>query len=292
MSTHEHNPGRPAVLLLALLLLLQTTLAARMVPNHSQSNSSFLDDALGSARALAASHFYERADLYFHRGVPHSQARAMRLSWFESVHRTIAPSEHTHAEGDNVADILPWLIMAVRTDPAGEDAYMIAAHWLSKSLGRHDEALQLLRSGLLTVQHPYLLLIGRGKILLRQQAWGPAENALATAVQQLQANHPSPESDAFFDLREALLLHAFASEAAGHVDSCVKSLAAYLAVSETPVATLHERLRILTAGGTPTPHASTFFAAHDRDQHDIACGRANTSAEACSDHAHENCSHD
>jgi tetratricopeptide (TPR) repeat protein len=270
---HDQTPIRPVLLLLLFLILLQTTIAARMLPHRHMDSRSMLDDALGSARAILAAQLYERADLYFHRGVPHTESRALQNNWFESTHRTIAPREHAHAEGDAIGDILPWLSMTIRTDPAGEDAYVVAAHWLSKSLGRHEEALLLLRSGLLEVDHPYMLLTSRGKVLLRQRRWAEAADALGSAIKQIHLLNPTPNAEALIDMREATLLHAFANEAAGNTAAAMVSLRNYIALTPERAAALQARLDMLAAGKTPTPPATAFFASHDDDDHDIACGR-------------------
>jgi hypothetical protein len=297
MESHTQPQRRPVALILIFLLILQASLAARLVPHRDLPTSSLSHDALGSARALLAASFYKRADLYFHRGVKHTEVRALETTWFAKASRTISPRTHAHLEGDGVSDMLPWLSMTIKADPAGEDAYLVAAHWLSKSLGRHDEALLLLRSGLLSVQHPYRLLVSRGKILLRQQRWHDASQSLSGAIRQIVQLHPSPTEENIRDLREALLLHAFASEADESTENAIRSLESYLTITPTAAPQLRMRLESLQAGTTPARPATAFFASQDDDDHDIVCGRDDTKPHNHDEHStdapcsHEACSH-
>jgi hypothetical protein len=132
---------------------------------------------------------------------------------------------------------------------------------------------------LLHVNHPYTLLVARSKVLLRQHQWHAASSSLASAMRLIHATYPTLDKDARIDLREALLLHAFAAEAAGNTQGAIRSLTNYLSLLDHKAPSLEERLRILTAGGTPATDAKRFFEAHDADQNAIICGRH--------DHAHE-----
>ena len=56
-------------------------------------------------------------------------------------------TEHTHLEGGNEREILPWLRLSAELDPQRVETYTVAAYWL-RAVGKMVEAEHFLREGL------------------------------------------------------------------------------------------------------------------------------------------------
>jgi tetratricopeptide (TPR) repeat protein len=164
-------------------------------------SANLLAVALGDGRKLFASHFYRKADAYFHRGSypsifearpPEDEAHMagnaeetahdhdhagchseQPQDWIEAFGRHFHPTAHAHLgdghgetserTGGEVREILPWLRLTAALDPEQPDTYVVAAYWLRSELGKVKEAAQFLREGLRACPgHPELLFeLGR-----------------------------------------------------------------------------------------------------------------------------------
>ncbi len=184
------SPGRwqrqPApvlifVLLLAAAFALATLLQPRSAAWTQKADSGeggLLKVVLGDSRQIFASHFFEKADVYFHsgyypsifdrrqapkdsqhltskEGTPEAEAHEQQMNflgpprdWIEGFGRHFMITQHTHLEGGNEREILPWLRISADLDPHRIDTYTVAAFWLRNSLGKVKEAEQFLREGL------------------------------------------------------------------------------------------------------------------------------------------------
>lgn len=149
---------------------------------------------MGDSRQLFANHFFIKADVYFHGGYypsifDHLQApkdsqhmtsqegsaeeeaheRQMNFlgpprDWIERFGRHFMITEHTHLEGGNQREILPWLRISTDLDPHRIDTYAVAAYWLRSSLGKVTEAEQFLREGLRNNPASYELWFELGQL--------------------------------------------------------------------------------------------------------------------------------
>jgi tetratricopeptide (TPR) repeat protein len=72
-------------------------------------------------------------------------------------------TEHTHLEGNNRSEILPWLKLAAELDPQKIETYTVAAYWL-RDLGKVKEAERFLREGLLNNPESYDILFELGHL--------------------------------------------------------------------------------------------------------------------------------
>jgi tetratricopeptide (TPR) repeat protein len=68
--------------------------------------------------------------------------------WIEKLGRNFFPTNHTHLEGANAREFLPWLKLSAEMDPHLVGTYVTAAYWLRTRLNKPDEAEQFLREGL------------------------------------------------------------------------------------------------------------------------------------------------
>ncbi len=181
------------VMLLAACFSLATLLQGRADGWSRRGQSdNLLSVLLGDGRRLFANHFFVQADVSFHSGYYPSifdQARTAQgtrhltakegdaiheehekqmnflgppRDWIERFGRNFIVREHTHLEGSNEREILPWLRIAAELDPQKVETYTVAAYWL-RDLGKVKEAERFLRQGMLhnPDSHEILFELGR-----------------------------------------------------------------------------------------------------------------------------------
>lgn len=190
-----------AILLLLLLLSGAFTLGIFLQPRALKragrgQSGSVLSLLLGDSRRLFANHFYVKADVYFHSGLypsifdqardaeekenhmaaeqhgEHSEseheadmhALGPPTDWIERFGRHFQVTEHTHLQGANIREILPWLAIAAELDPGRIETYTVASYWLRRELGKADEAEQFLRRGLSANPDSYEILFELGRL--------------------------------------------------------------------------------------------------------------------------------
>jgi tetratricopeptide (TPR) repeat protein len=186
---------------LILLLLLATcfSLATILDPRTSGwsqrgQSDNVLKILFGDGRRMFANHFFVQADVSFHSGYYPSifdQARAATKDtrhltakegepaaeehekqmnflgpprdWIERFGRHFAITEHTHLQGNNEREILPWLKLSSELDPQKIETYTVAAYWLL-DLGKVKEAEAFLREGMRNNPDSYDILFSLGRL--------------------------------------------------------------------------------------------------------------------------------
>jgi tetratricopeptide (TPR) repeat protein len=152
-----------------------------------------MEALLGDSRRLFANHFFTMADAYFHSGFypgifdapqpaeeshmtsqheeheeehPHENSSFLLppLDWIERFGRNFIPSQHTHLEGVNSREILPWLRLSADMDPKRIQTYLTASYWLRTHMNRPAEAEAFLREGLRANPDSYEILLELGKV--------------------------------------------------------------------------------------------------------------------------------
>ena len=188
------GPYLTLFLLLAACFSVATILQQRASgwSKRAQSNN-ILKILFGDGRRLFANHFFVQADVSFHSGYYPSifdQARAPKdtrhltakdgepaaeehekqmnflgppRDWIERFGRHFIITEHTHLEGNNEREILPWLKLSAELDPQKIETYTVAAYWL-RDLGKIKEAERFLREGLLNNPESYDILFELGRL--------------------------------------------------------------------------------------------------------------------------------
>ena len=187
----------PYLILLVLLAAgfsLATVLQERASSWSKRGGSdNVLNVLLGDGRRLFANHFFVQADVSFHSGYYPSifdQARAPKgtghltakegepareehekqmnffsppRDWIERFGRRFMITEHTHLEGNNEREILPWLKISSALDPQKIETYVVAAYWL-RDVGKVKEAERFLRQGMLHNPDSYDILFELGRL--------------------------------------------------------------------------------------------------------------------------------
>ncbi len=212
-------------LVIVLLLSGCFTVATRLVPYFEQRNNqdsapSVITALLGDSRRMFATHFFEKADAYFHGGLAPSIFDAPMKEeeshmteevhagttnavapaqeeeipaflqhpqdWIEKFGRNFFPVTHEHlSDIGKEEEILPWLKLATELDPQRVAPYVTAAYWLRNSMKKPDEAEAFLRQGLRNNPDSFEILLELGRIY-RDNRKEPlvAENILQLALQK------------------------------------------------------------------------------------------------------------
>jgi hypothetical protein len=182
------------LLLLAACFSLATALQDRVSSWGKRGESdNVLKVLLGDGRQLFANQFFIQADVSFHSGYypsifdqanppkdtshltakegePAAEEHEKQMNflgpprdWIERFGRHFIVTEHTHLEGNNRSEILPWLKLAAELDPQKIETYTVAAYWL-RDLGKIKEAERFLREGLLNNPESYDILFELGRL--------------------------------------------------------------------------------------------------------------------------------
>jgi tetratricopeptide (TPR) repeat protein len=256
---------RTTHLLVLLFLASGTFTLATMVQPFAarwsrQGNSaSVLQILLGDGRRLFARHFFVKADVTFHSGYYPSffdqaqtpannghmsadeieghhdeaeEAHEKGMSflgrphdWIEHFGRNFLVTQHSHLEGANAREMLPWLRISADLDPQRVETYTVGAFVLRRNLGRINEAEQFLREGLRANPDSYEILLELGR-LYREDLHDNvrARNVLLLALRRWQEQedaklHPAPL------VRGRIAVHlARLEESEGHLDAAIAAL--------------------------------------------------------------------
>ena len=189
------------LLLATLVFTTATVLQSRTLHWAGRAQSdSVLKILLGDSRRMFANHFYVKADVSFHSGYYPSifdQARQSEeqenavahegehgehnehegheetqkggflgepTDWIDRFGRHFRITEHTHLEGGNIREIMPWLKISAELDPHRVETYTVASFWLRTQLGKFDEAEEFLRDGIRANPDSYEILYELGRL--------------------------------------------------------------------------------------------------------------------------------
>lgn len=214
-------------LVFVVCVSLATSLAPRFDDLQKERNGadSVMTLLMGDSRQIFAAHFYTKADAYFHEGAyvsmfdrpsteDHTSAHADAAEeaeheheaaahregrdWIERFGKNFQVTEHSHLEGDNAREILPWLKLSAGMDPHSIEPYVTAAYWLRKRLNKPEEAERFLREGLRANPDSYEILFELGAVCaecrndpdVARRLW---EMALQKWEEQKQANRKPNE---------------------------------------------------------------------------------------------------
>ena len=199
---------------------------------------------LGPARSLLSAELYERADLYFHKGVPHHKKEAFN-DFFKNWKEQISPTKHAHAQGQETMEIMPWLRMATRSDPHNMEAYLVASYWMEQNNNLHlaqrimDEAIR--KNPKRYEPHKEL-----GRLYTVNNQYDKAIESLQTALKKMG----TPKSEqAQIDQSSIYSTMSFLYESTENCDGAIKATEAFLRLNpDNP--TFTERLATLRTGVT------------------------------------------
>ncbi|MEN8254674.1 MAG: hypothetical protein ABFR33_04310 [Verrucomicrobiota bacterium] len=270
------RPTAPAPLLIIAMLCAAAVATGAALLSRSSNNESGTSTGaiyiLGPARSLLSAGLYERADVYFHKGVPHHREEAFH-GFFHKWKEAIVPAEHAHAEGREIEEIMPWLRLATRSDPHNIEVYLVASYWLNGECQRPDLAQQAILEAIEKNPSRYELQYEMGRLQLASNELELAKESLEKALSLIiRPNQQDPDQTAI-DHPSILMTLSYLHEALGNQEGAVEATKQLLALRPTPHAS--ERLQELESG-TLDPTAAEarleqlFHKTHEceRDDHD------------------------
>lgn len=228
-------------LVLLLLLAIDFSLATLLEPTASQwgrrAGADLLAVLLGDARRIFASHFFIRADVYFHAGYypsifdlearpkdsshmagdddGHDEERCEKnmqfmgrpTDWIERFGRNFFATRHEHLSGGREREILPWLRISASLDPHQIDTYSVAAYWLRRTLGKPDQAEAFLREGLRANPDSYEILYELGCVYYESyKDVARARNIWQLALEKLELQKGKKDQDELAKFYHDILL--------------------------------------------------------------------------------------
>lgn len=244
---------------------------------------------LGPARTLISEGLYARADLYFHKGAPPSKSEAFH-GFFQKWKEAISPTLHAHAQGREIEEILPWLRLASQSDPHNIEIYLVASYWLNRECGRPDLAEQALMEAIEKNPERYELYLEQGRILLGQDEYAKAQNALQNAYNLItQPNNQTDPEQAAIDLPFILMSQSYIHEALGRRSGAMATAEELLTLG--PNGHFSKRLRRLRQGDVDSEDAKArlhklFYKEHECDRGDDDHASHDHSGHDCPDCAH------
>lgn len=256
---------------LAFSLVCRISLGVPIAP----PDEGVIDLLFGESRSALSADLYERADTFFHRGVPHTEKRALTNDWIQAWRANITPTSHRHTEGQATAEILPWLQLATQADPHNVEASLVLAFWVSTGMKRPDLAERVLMEAQRLNPMDYRIPLEMGRIAIRQGDFDRAQAKLTSMLARWPSHLAPTDREAMLDKAEALTLTGFISELKGHQAKAIAQFKNALAIFPER-SYIVQRVAKLEAGETPPDSARERLAAlvrqtvHDacKDEHD------------------------
>ena len=285
IETEVDREGMRAWIALFLLWGAAFCLACRL-PLSGGSSSAAGEDTSAAGRMASGCRmafgesFYSTADLFFHKGVPHSKKEAFHDRLFQRMAEAVSPHDHVHASGAEIADIMPWLRLAVRCNPHDMDSYLVAAFWLARELGRPDLALDVLSEAQQNNPNNYHVYLERGRVYLTLNRLEKSRRDFDAGVVFWPGEEDPESEDAKLGLRNLLLHRALLLEVSGETSGAAADLRRILAIfSGTPG--VLERCWALERGEPPSTSAREVLVAllNDKAQARSTCHREHEEAE-------------
>ena len=237
---------------------------------------------LGESRVALSGHFYEMADLYFHRGAGHKQEKAFEGDFFQRIAGVVSPQEHVHISGQNITEIMPWLWLAIRTNPHNVELYLVTAFWLAGKIDRPDLAQEVLVDAQRNNPRSYEVLLEWGRLCLKQGKQEAARHKLDAAL-ALWPGTQAPESEsARQDKRNILIHRGLLYEVEGANDQAIAAYREVVALFPGQ-RSLRKRTNALSRGDTPSVLATHLRAVmlEDHRKARLRCSREHEGEDHC-----------
>jgi tetratricopeptide (TPR) repeat protein len=145
--------------------------------------------------------------------------------------------KHTHLQGGNEREILPWLKLSAELDPQHPDTYTVAAYWLRSRLGKVREAEQFLRGGLRANPDSYEILLALGQLYYENyHDTEQARNVWQLARRRWHEQEAANRKPDKLDLEEITVSLAHLEEKAGNLAQAIGFLEEAKKLSPAPEA--------------------------------------------------------
>ena len=270
----SRSPAWGAWLVVVCAWGLAFSLAAHLTSSNPEPGpaSGMADWLLGESRQALSLSLFDEADLYFHKGVAHHQASRPLPGPFQRWQTNITPAQHSHASGQAIAEILPWLKLAIQADPHNVDAFLVSAFWAGTGLHRPDLAASILDEAQRMNPSDYRIPLEKGRLAISTRHFDKAMSILDTSL-SLHARTPSTPDrlrELALDQAEILTFLGFLHETKGETPEAVRCFKNALAIFPER-SYIKERIGFLEAGQNPPASAQSLLEQITRKTVHDAC---------------------
>jgi tetratricopeptide (TPR) repeat protein len=166
----------------------------------------------------------------------------------EGFGRHFMITEHTHLEGGNEREMLPYLRVSAALDPHRIDTYSVASYWLRRVVGKPHEAEQFLRDGLRANPNSYEILFELGRLYYENlHDLNRARGVLELALRRWREQEPARKNPNNAALDEILVSLAKVESEGGNLAQAIEHLEEAKKVSPNPLG-VQARIEELKAG--------------------------------------------
>ena len=214
------------ILLIVVTSILSSVLYNSLLKGRDNYSSDNLNAIFGSTRKAISSYFYDKADLYFHRGIAegveahkhNEKAIAMHddhdedmeiahkaspfepknpiANFYTKMDAATVPSGHFHRTGKESKEILPWIYLAIKIDPTNDELYRTIAYWLQKSFGRTDLSTEMYNLAQQNLPYNPAIKLEQGMMLLNENNQKEAMQKFQAAMRFMELQ-PSDNQDSY-----------------------------------------------------------------------------------------------
>jgi len=258
----------PPVILFALVVLM-FTLALQLdtsftVARRTEQPKDVMGAVFGEGRKLFAEQSFTMADVYFHSGyypsvfdqgaqaqkeiitASHGQKETEEdekkedfmgrpRDWVDAFGRHFKITQHTHLEGHQEREILPWLRLSASLNPHKIDTYTVGAYFLWEHLNRPDQAEIFLREGLRNNPDSYEILFELGRLYRDvEHDADHACNLFELGIKKFQAASASQQKEDHVAGEKLVVNLAYLEEKIGNYESALKWFEVACALSPFP----------------------------------------------------------
>jgi len=144
--------------------------------------------------------------------------------WIARFGRNFRVTEHTHLQGNQRRELLPWLQISAELDPHQINTYLVASYWLRKT-DKSLEAEKFIREGLEANPQDCELLFELGQIyLLDRKNPDRAQRLFELAMSRWDVQEQSKEKPNLILLASIASNLARLEEAKGQIEAAIRHL--------------------------------------------------------------------
>lgn len=213
---------------------------------------------MNDSRVAISQHFFETADLYFHKGAEHVVKKKFDNDVFQKIRKIVSPPGHLHIEHNNIKEIMPWLWLSIKMNPQNIETYLVTSFWLANAAKKTDLALHVLKEAQLNNPYNYQVQIEIGRIYLRQGDLQNAKHAFDTALVFWDKTADQTNEYQNMDRAEALLYRGLLAEYDNNTTLALKLYKEILTHFPNRSA-IKNRISTIENGGTPEVLANSYL---------------------------------
>lgn len=236
---------------------------------NNEDGPSTIGTLLSVGRVGMSDYFYGLADTSFHRGVEHTHKEVIEKTLFQKAAEELSPTKHAHLGGAQVKEIMPWLWLALRTDPKNAELCLVTSFWLSSAIARNDLALQVLQEGQLNNPFCYEIQLEKGRLLLSMLRLTSAEEAFNAALAFWPGSNNPEDFRVRNDKMRILLYMSLLHESRGEAALAIRRLKEILELFPKD-ANIRTRLRDLEQGKQPSLRAALLLERLTKEHEAVA----------------------